>query len=61
MAKELNEKVHNGIYQCQYGPMYETKAEQRMAASYGVDALGMSTTYEGLVKKYPLPFFTYRR
>ena len=47
MAKELNEKVQHGVYQCQNGPCYETIAEMRMAKSYGADALGMSTTYEG--------------
>ena len=47
VAKELNEKVQHGVYQCQNGPCYETIAEMRMAKSYGADALGMSTTYEG--------------
>lgn len=47
VAEELNEKVQHGVYQCQNGPCYETIAEMRMAKSYGADALGMSTTYEG--------------
>ena len=47
VAEELNEKVQHGVYQRQNGPCYETIAEMRMAKSYGADALGMSTTYEG--------------
>ena len=41
------ESVKHGVYSCCSGPSYETIAEQRLAAIVGVDALGMSTTYEG--------------
>ena len=47
VAKDLNERVHVGVYQCQSGPCFETIAEQKLAMILGVDALGMSTTYEG--------------
>ena len=30
------------------GPCYETIMEMGMAKSYGADALGMSTAYEGM-------------
>jgi len=52
VAKELNEKVQHGVYQCQNGPCYETIAEMRMAKSYGADALGMSTTYEVIAARH---------
>ena len=47
VGKELNEQIQHGVYSCCSGPVYETIAEQRLAAVVGVDALGMSTTYEG--------------
>ena len=49
VGKELNESVKHGVYSCCSGPVYETIAEQRLAAVVGVDALGMSTTYEGII------------
>ena len=48
MAAEIGEeKIQEGVYQCQVGPCYETVAEQKLAQAAGVDALGMSTVYEG--------------
>lgn len=45
--REIGEdRIQEGVYQCITGPSYETVAEMRMAQSYGVDALGMSTVYE---------------
>ena len=48
VAAEIGEeKIQEGVYQCQVGPCYETVAEQKLALAGGVDALGMSTVYEG--------------
>ena len=49
---EINEdRIQEGVYQCITGPSYETVAEMKMAQSYGVDALGMSTVYEVLAAR----------
>jgi len=52
IASEINEdRIQEGVYQCITGPSYETVAEMKMAQSYGVDALGMSTVYEVLAAR----------
>lgn len=38
--------LRHGSYCCSSGPMYETKAEIRFLAKFGIDAVGMSTIPE---------------
>lgn len=48
-AKELNQKLHHGIYAGVLGPTYETPAEIRMFRALGADMVGMSTVPEAIV------------
>jgi purine-nucleoside phosphorylase len=41
-----------GVYACMPGPAYETPAEIRMAATFGVDLVGMSTALEVIAARH---------
>lgn len=44
--------VHEGCYMGLLGPTYETHAEVRLYASWGVKAVGMSTVWEAIALKH---------
>ena len=44
--------THRGVYLFTMGPSYETKAEIKMFAAFGADAVGMSTVPEVLQARY---------
>jgi len=48
-ARDLGQKLRDGVYLQLNGPSYETPAEVRMARALGADALGMSTVPEVIV------------
>lgn len=49
MATELGIQLHEGVYACVHGPHLETRAEYRLLAMIGADAVGMSTVPEVIV------------
>ncbi len=48
LAREMGVQTESGIYLWTLGPSYETKAEIRMFAFLGADAVGMSTVPEAV-------------
>ena len=48
LAREMGVQTESGIYLWTLGPSYETKAEIRMFALLGADAVGMSTVPEAV-------------
>lgn len=48
VARETSVVLHRGIYAGVLGPQYETPAEVRMLATFGADAVGMSTVLEAI-------------
>jgi purine-nucleoside phosphorylase len=51
-ARELGQRVGEGIYAGLLGPSYETPAEIRMLASLGATAVGMSTVHEAIALRH---------
>jgi purine-nucleoside phosphorylase len=51
-ASENDIPLHEGVYICLSGPMYETPAEVRMLHQMGADAVGMSTAHEVVVARH---------
>lgn len=51
-AKEINYKLHTGVYAAMLGPTYETPAEVRMAGIVGADMVGMSTVPESIAANH---------
>lgn len=51
VAASLHIPLEDGVYCGLTGPTYETLAEVRMLASFGVDAVGMSTVAEVIVAR----------
>ncbi len=51
VARELGIALEQGVYAAVLGPSYETRAEIRMLARMGADAVGMSTVPEVLVAR----------
>lgn len=52
VAKELDIKLHEGVYLHYLGPNFETPAEIRAFRTLGADAVGMSTTPEVLAARH---------
>lgn len=51
-AKQLDIKLHRGVYMWFSGPSFETPAEIKMARRMGADAVGMSTVPEVILARF---------
>ena len=51
-AKNLDIKLHRGVYMWFSGPSFETPAEIKMARIMGADAVGMSTVPEVILARF---------
>lgn len=51
-AEKLGIPLKQGVYLQAHGPQYETPAEIRMMASWGADAVGMSTACEAIAARH---------
>lgn len=52
VGKELGMQLERGIYAGFFGPYYETRAEIKMIAGMGADAVGMSTVPETIAANH---------
>jgi len=52
IAKDLDIKLHRGVYMWFSGPSFETPAEIKMARTMGADAVGMSTVPEVILARF---------
>jgi purine-nucleoside phosphorylase len=52
VAREAGITLHEGVYVCVSGPVFETPAEIRMMRVIGADAVGMSTVHEVVVARH---------
>lgn len=50
--EKQNLRVHEGVYMGLMGPVFETHAEVRLYAQWGMKAVGMSTVWEAIVLKH---------
>lgn len=51
-ARDLDIKIHRGVYAAVSGPVYETPAEYRFIRIIGADAVGMSTVPESISARH---------
>ncbi|MCL1823273.1 MAG: purine-nucleoside phosphorylase [Oscillospiraceae bacterium] len=51
-AKELEIKLHEGVYLQTTGPSFESPAEIKMFRTFGADAVGMSTACEAIAANH---------
>lgn len=51
-AADAGINLHEGVYACVSGPMFETPAEIRMLRTIGADAVGMSTAHETVAARH---------
>lgn len=52
VARDQQIPLHQGVYACVAGPMFESPAEIRALRMLGADAVGMSTIHEVLVARH---------
>ncbi|MBB5204018.1 purine-nucleoside phosphorylase [Inhella inkyongensis] len=52
LAKEIDQRLCEGVYCWALGPQFETPAEIRMFAAWGADAVGMSTVPDTILARH---------